>query len=88
MQDAGSYSEIPTNTFQGIIITNHITTYAVFIYECGGMGWGGGVIGWQVSDSYYAVHSLSGEPDSNDIGCLYYSNYSAVVFRISRKLLQ
>ena len=71
-----------TNTFQGILIADGSSSYAVFIYECGGMEWGGGVIGWQESLSQYNSHSLSGDSNSNDVGCLYSTTYSAVVFKI------
>ena len=46
------------------------------------MEWGGGVIGWQEGSSQYNSHYLSGESHSNDVGCLYSSSYSAVVFKI------
>ena len=72
-----------TNTFQGVLITNGVSSYAVFIYDCGSMKWGGGVIGWQASLSQYNSHYLSGESNSNDIGCLYSTTYSAVVFKIN-----
>ena len=78
-----------TNTFQGILITDGWNSYAVFIYECGGMEWGGGTIGWQDSSSNnasnYMSHYLSGRSNSYDIGCLYSSSYSAVVFRLYSK---
>ena len=74
-----------TNSFQAIIITDNIATYAVFIYECGGMEWGGGVIGWQARDYKYESHNFTGESHSNEIGCLGFSNYSSLVYRISRK---
>ena len=70
------------NTFQGILITNGSSSYAVFIYDCGSMGWGGGVIGWQEDLLQYNSHYLSGESNSNDVGCLYSNSYSAVVFKI------
>ena len=83
-----------TNTFQGILITDGVNSYAVFIYECGGMDWSGGVIGWWASRSpygamdsysqdYYDWHYLSGDPDSNTIGCLYSSTYSAIVYKLT-----
>ena len=73
-----------TNTFQGIIITDDFySSYAVFIYECGGMEWGGGVIGWQASGTDYAADYRSGDSNNSYIGCLYSSTYSAVVYRIS-----
>ena len=76
------FLQFATNTFQGILIGDSISSYAVFIYDCGSMGWGGGVIGWQDDFSQYNSHYLSGESDSNDIGCLYSNSYSAVVFKI------
>jgi hypothetical protein len=72
-----------TNSFQAIIITDNIATYAVFIYECGGMEWGGGVIGWQARDYKYESHDFTGESHSNEIGCLGFSSYSSLVYRIS-----
>ena len=77
--------QIITNTFQGILITDGSDSYAVFIYECGGMEWGGGMIGWQGNSSNYTSHYLSGSSHSNDIGCLYSSSYSAVVYRLDSK---
>ena len=46
------------------------------------MEWGGGVIGWQASTSQYNSHNLSGDSNSNDVGCLYSDHYTAVVFKI------
>ena len=76
------YVQSTTNTFQGILITDDSSSYAVFIYDCGSMEWGGGVIGWQEGLLQYNSHYLSGDSDSNDIGCLYSTTYSAVVFKI------
>ena len=76
-----------TNTFQGILITDDSVTYAVFIYECGGMGWGGGVIGWQAGPSQYASQSSSGESDNNYIGCEYSSTSSAIVYELSKYIM-
>ena len=79
-------SQISTNTFQAILITSYLKhSYAVFIYKCGGMNWGGGEIGWRASFLEHYSHYLSGDSNSNDIGCLYSSTYSAIVYRISCK---
>ena len=79
-------SQSITNTFQGILITDGISSYAVFIYECGGMEWGEGVIGWQQSSSSrFDWHFLSGMRNSTSIGCLYSSTYSAVVYKVACK---
>ena len=77
-----SLSQAITNTFQMILITDGGSSYAIFIYKCGGMGWGGGVIGWQASSSNYVSHYLSGQADNNRIGCLYSDEYSAIIYRI------
>ena len=45
------------------------------------MEWGGGIIGWQASASEYTLSDMS---YFNDVACL--SNYTAIVYRISRKL--
>ena len=76
------FIQFTTNTFQGILITDGVSSYAVFIYDCGSMGWGGGVKGWQESVLQYNSHYLSGQSNSNDVGCLYSNSYSAVVFNI------
>ena len=76
------FIQFTSNTFQGVLITDGSSSYAVFIYKCGSMRWGGGVIGWQESLSQYNSHYLSGDSNSNDIGCLYSTNYSAAVFKI------
>ena len=72
-----------TNTFQGILITDDVTSYAVFIYECGGMGWGGATIGWEASSTEYESHYLSGDSDNYKIGCLYSNKYSAIAYQLS-----
>ena len=74
-----------TNSFQGILITDGDSSYAVFIYECGGVEWGGGVIGWQANSSHFEEHFLSDKPDSDVIGCWYSDTYSAIVYRLDSK---
>ena len=49
------------------------------------MEWDGGGIGWQAGSSEYESHYLSGLSNSSDIGCLYSSSYSAIVYRIDCK---
>ena len=77
------YLQSITNTFQGILITDGSSSYAVFIYECGGMKWGGGVIGWQASTSHYNSFYTSKLSYNNNIGCLYSTTSSAIVFKIN-----
>ena len=78
---------LQNTTFQGILITDGSVSYAVFIYECGGMGWGGATIGWQANSSDYQSHPLSGKSDNNKIGCLYSDAYSAVVYHLSECII-
>ena len=76
------------NKFQAILIEDiSDVSYAVFIYDCGTMNWGGGVIGWQASSDDYVANSLSGQSNSNDIGCLYSSRQSAIAYRLCKFLL-
>jgi hypothetical protein len=77
--------QFTTNTFQGILITNGTDSYAVFIYECGGMEWDGGEIGWRDGSSQQVTHPLNGSSNSSDIGCLYSETYSAIVYRLHCK---
>ena len=77
-------SQLETVTFQAVLITDDVTSYAVFIYECGGMGWGGATIGWEANGTLYREHPLSGY-SSADVGCEYSSTYSAIVYRIDCK---
>ena len=76
--------QLETVTFQAILITDDITSYTVFIYECGGMEWGGATIGWEANGTFYREDELSGS-SSEDVGCEYSSTYSAIVYRIDCK---
>ena len=78
--------QLTTNTFQGVIITDGSTSYAVFLYHCPSMEWSGNaVIGWQASSFYYRNHPLSGTSDAKQVACLNTttSSYNAVVFKLS-----
>ena len=57
----------------------------MFIYECGEMEWGGATIGWADSSSIYEEHYLSGT-QSASIGCEYSSSYSAIVYRLGKRM--
>ena len=76
-----------TNTFQGVLITDGTTSYAVFLYYCSSMEWSGNaVIGWQVSSFRYRNHPLSGTSDAKQVACLNTatSSYNTVLFKLSR----
>ena len=70
-----------TSSFQCVLITDGSSSYAVFIYDCGGMEWSGATIGWAASSYNYATYVASGS-NSESIGCLYSSTYSAIVYRL------
>ncbi|CAI8034977.1 Sortilin-related receptor [Geodia barretti] len=74
-------SSFATSTFQAVLITDGYDSYAVFIYQCGGMGWGGAEIGWAYSSVLYEEHSRSGAY-SNDIGCSFSSTSSAIIYDV------
>ncbi|CAI8021025.1 Alpha-tectorin [Geodia barretti] len=80
-QRGGSSST--TSTFQAVLITNEISSFAVFIYQCGAMEWGGATIGWAYSGSLYEKHFLSGS-ESARIGCEISPSYTAILYRLSR----
>ena len=72
-----------SNTFQGILISNGTSSYAVFIYDCSNMEWGHGVIGWQQSTTQYASHSNSGLISSNEAVCGFQTiSFTSLVYRI------
>ena len=65
-------------------MTDGESSYAIFLYECGGMEWGGGVIGWQATPSDYESHHLSQNSDNDEIGCLYSTTTSAVTYPVGK----
>ena len=74
-----------TSTFQAALITDGSYSYAVFIYECGGIEWGGATIGWsETHDFIRETHSLSGR-NSSDIGCTNSNSYSVVIYSLHSK---
>ncbi|CAI8034981.1 Vitellogenin receptor [Geodia barretti] len=75
-------SSFDTSTFQAVLITDDYDSYAVFIYQCGGMEWGGATIGWSYSRNLYEEHYLSEAYYSYDIGCTYSSTSSAIIYDV------
>ena len=59
------------NTFQGVVITDTIKTYAVYIYRCNDIEWSdGSVIGFNAGGSFFANHPLSDSTAARDIDCV------------------
>ena len=77
--------QFTTNTFQGVLITDGSTSYAVFLYHCPSMEWSrNAVIGWQASSSRYRNHPLSGNSDASEVACLNPdSSYNTVIFQLN-----
>ena len=75
-----------TNTFQGIVITDGTTSFAVFTYKCGDLNWGSGAsIGFSAADDLFANHEFAGRPDAHEVDCLNQpiSDYVNVIYAIS-----
>lgn len=73
---------LQTNTFQGLVITDFTTSYAVFTYKCGDLGFSGdATIGFTAGDVLFANHRTSGylakriacvnSPDSQWVNLVY-----------------
>ena len=74
------------NTFQGIVITDGTTSFAVFTYKCGDLNWGSGAtIGFSAAGDLFANHEFTGRPDAHDVDCLNQplSDYVNVIYTIS-----
>ena len=64
-------SPLQTNTFQAVVITSGVESYALFTYQCGSMEWSGGAtIGFNTDDTFFMNHRLSGTARANEIACL------------------
>ena len=76
---------IQSNTFQGILITDGSSSYAVFIYNCSNMERGGGSIGWYQSKTHYAHYYASFQDNSNRAVCGYQTAiFTSLVYRINK----
>ena len=59
---------LQTNTFQGIIITDNINTYAFYSYSCGAIQWSGqgfetAIAGYNSFRNYFSNHPANGFAD-------------------------
>ena len=63
------YVSFQTNTYQGVLITDGVNSYSVFIYECGRLAESTVArIGYFFSSTTFIEHDLSGDRPS-DIAC-------------------
>ena len=85
-----AYSFTQTNTFQGIVITNFTTSFAVFIYKCQDMQYSGSAtIGFTSFDVLFANHRLSGY-NAKNVACMNsdQSQWVNLVYKLTREDLQ
>ena len=77
------------NTYEGVIISDGIRTYAVYTHHCDLLEWAGfgnnAVVGYSLRGTYFANHPLSGLEEVEDIGCLNQSrsDWTNLVYRLS-----
>ena len=80
------YFYFQTNTFQGIVITDGTTSFAVFIYKCGDLNWESGTsIGFSAAGDLFANHPFAGRPDAQLLDCINQpaNDYVNVIYAIS-----
>ena len=78
-----SHSLSQTNTFQGLLITDGISSYAAFIYNCSDLQWSDdSVVGYFANDG-----TLFEEVNSTGIDCRNYpqSQWSSLVLNLGEQ---
>ena len=78
------------NTYQGIVITDGNTTYAVFTYQCGLMEWSrGATIGFNAAGQIYENHPFSGSENVHEIACVNSPDleWSNLVYKLTNESL-
>lgn len=60
-----------TNTYQAILITDGMESYAIFIYLCGALTWSGSAtVGYNADGVLHTSFPLSGTDDVKLVSCL------------------
>ena len=80
-----------TNTFQGIITTDHMRSFAVFTYKCGDIGYSNSAtIGFTAGDVLFANHPLTVRKRAQDIACINSpeSQWVNVIYELTSEDLQ
>ena len=74
-----------TNTFQGILATDYVTSYTVFTYYCGHMSYSGRIGFAHTGFDLDVTHGASHRNNSHKISCFNYpeSPWMNLVYRIS-----
>ena len=73
---------IQTNTYQGVLITDGLSSFAVFIYRCGYLEPEGiGRIGYYINNVTFMEHTLA---NSSSVACQSpQSEWSALIYRLN-----
>ena len=74
------------NTWQGLVITDGIESYALYIYRCGDMTWAySPTIGFNAAGNSFANHPDTGSTNAEEIACLNtpLSQWYNLVYQIS-----
>ena len=82
------FSSPQTNTFQGIITTDYMRSFAVFSYKCGDIGYSNlATIGFTAGDVLFANHPLTLRRRAQDIACINSpeSEWVNVVYELTRE---
>ena len=76
-----------TNTYQAVIITDGLSSFALFIYNCQQMEWSGEVgIGVNGDGRFYANHILSKSETAHEVACLNSpsSNWNNILYQLRK----
>ena len=66
-----TFIALQTNTFQGMLVTNYSTSFAVFTYYCGDLGFSNGAtIGFSSGDGLFTNHPAVLRDSAQSIACL------------------
>ena len=74
-----------TNTYQGIVVTNGLMSFALFTYNCRRMLWSGGAsIGVSADGRFFRNHNLSRALNAHHVACLNSprSNWTNVLYQL------
>ena len=82
---------LQSNTYQGVIVTDDISSYAVFTYRCEylDMLTPHGSVGFYISSTLFEEHHLSGEDTLHTIACENepQSPWNNLVYRLAGTLI-
>ena len=82
---------LQTNSYQVVIVTDGVESYAVFTYKCGELNWssilGSAAVGYSAGNNSFANHPLSQSSNVNSIACLNSpSPWSNVIYHLTQSM--